>query len=549
MVDFKFKPVVLAILDGWGIAPPSSGNAVTLAKTPNIDALFAMFPHCQLEASGEWVGLPKGQPGNSEVGHLNMGAGKIVYQDLPRINMSIADGSFARNEAFLGAFEHVKKNQSNLHLIGLIGPGGVHSYLEHFYSLLWICRQNQLDPNKVFIHVITDGRDAPPVSARTYISDVEEHLKKIGIGKIATLIGRYYAMDRDNHWERTQKAYEVLVEGKGEKAESAIEALENGYAAKRTDEFMLPTVIVKNGQPVALIRDNDAVIFFNFRADRARQLTKAFVLKDFETIEVVRQVYDKPIDESKPIFTQPEKVTIKTFDRKVFLKNLFFVTMTEYEKNLPVSKVAFSPVNVPLPLARVFSERQLHQLHIAETEKYAHVTFFFNGRRELAFPFEDRIIIPSPQVPTYDLKPEMSSLEITDTIIRKIALGVYDFIIVNYANLDMVGHTGVLPAGIKAVEVVDHCIGKLAQSVKVAGGAMILTADHGNIEEMINQETGDIDTEHSDSPVPCVLISGNLGRRSRFLRNGILADIAPTILDLAGIPKPSDMTGRSLLEY
>ncbi len=549
MIKTTFKPVVLTVLDGWGIAPPSSGNAVTLAKTPNLDAIFAAFPHSQLGASGESVGLPKGQAGNSEVGHLNMGAGKIVYQDLPRINMAIADGSFTRNPAFLQAFEHVKKYHSNLHLLGLIGPGGVHSYLDHFYALLWICREDQIDGSRVFVHVITDGRDSPPVSAKTYIKDVEEHLKKIGVGKIATVIGRYYAMDRDNHWERTQKAYEALVEGKGETAQSALDALEKGYAAKRTDEFMLPTVVVENDKPVGLISDNDAVIFFNFRADRARQLTKAFVLKDFETIEVTRQVYEKPIDESRPITAQPERVRVKTFDRKTFLKNLFFVTMTQYEKGLPVSKVAFAPVNVPLPLARVLAERQLHQLHIAETEKYAHVTYFFNGRRELAFPFEDRIIIPSPQVATYDLKPEMSSFKITETIVKKIMLGVYDFIIVNYANLDMVGHTGVLPAGIKAVETVDECIGRLVKSVKAVGGAMLLTADHGNVEEMINQKTGDVDTEHSNSPVPCVLITPNLGGRTGFLRNGILADVAPTILDLMGIPKPSDMTGRSLLEY
>ena len=544
----KLKPVILVVLDGWGIAQPSPGNAVTLAKTPNLDAIFAAFPHCQLGAAGELVGLPKGQPGNSEVGHLNMGAGKIVYQDLPRINMSIADGSFNRNAAFLAAFEKVKKQNSNLHLIGLIGPGGVHSFLEHFYTLLWNCRANQLAPDKVFIHVITDGRDSPPKSAKTYVADVEEHLKKIGIGTIATVMGRYYAMDRDNHWERIQKAYEALVDGKGEIAHSALEALENGYAAKRTDEFLLPTIIVKNNKPVALISNNDAVIFFDFRADRARQLTKAFVLKDFTTIQVTRQVYEKPVDESRPISAQPEKVTIKTFDRKTFLNNLFFVTMTQYEKGLAVSKIAFEPTNVPLPLSRVFAERQLHQLHIAETEKYAHVTFFFNGRREAAFPFEDRVIIPSPQVATYDLKPEMSSFEVTETIISKIRLGLYDFIIANFANLDMVGHTGVLPAGIKAVETIDTCIGKLAKSVRMAGGAMILTSDHGNVEEMINQETGDIDTEHSTSPVPCVLTTSHSYSLPKVLRNGILADVAPTILELVGIPKPSDMTGRSLLE-
>jgi len=536
------RPVVLIILDGWGLASPGPGNAVFLAKTPNMDSLWVSFPHCQLKASGEAVGLPPGEMGNSEVGHLTLGAGRVVYQNLPRINMAIADGSFFTNPAFLAIEGHVKDNNSALHLMGLVSPGGVHSSLEHLFALLRFAKERNLE--KVFIHVFTDGRDTSPTSSAGFIGQLEEKTKQLKVGKIATVIGRYFAMDRDLRWQRTQKAYEALVEGIGEKAYSAQEAVQNSYQKNRTDEFILPTVILdKKGKPKGLISDGDGVIFFNFREDRARQLTYPFVLPDFETAQIRPPAFDPYAEKyhrrEKPI--EP----VKTFFRKKKISNLCFATMTEYDPKINV-KTAFPPQLVDLPLSRILSTEGFRQLHIAETEKYPHVTLFFNGGREKPFFGEDQVLIASPQVATYDLKPEMSAYKVTDELIKRLKREVYDFVLLNFANPDMVGHTGVMKAGVKACEVVDECLGKVVKEVLALNGACVVTADHGNVEIMINPASGDVDTEHSASPVPCIIIKEDL-REGRELPAGGLADIAPTILYLLGISQPTVMTGRNLL--
>ena len=509
------KPVVLVIMDGWGIAPPSEGNAVSLARTPNFTSYQATYPYTQLRASGEWVGLPRGEPGNSEVGHLNMGAGRIVYQDLPRINMSIADGSFLSNKAFLDCFDHVRKNSSKIHLIGLVGLGGVHSSLEHLYALLWLCKEKNMAPDQVVLHLFTDGRDSPPNSAPLYLSEIEYHMKEIGVGVIASLIGRYYPMDRDKRWERIEKSYDLLTAGIGTKENSVLEAVEHSYQNGKSDEFILPCLIEPTFSP---IKDNDAVIFFNFRPDRGRQLTKAFISPGFDK-----------------------------FERKAHPKHLFFVTMTEYEKDLPVSAIAFPSYRVDMPLGRILAEKNKQQFHISETEKYAHVTYFFNGGREDPFPGEKRVLIPSSKVATYDLKPEMSIYEVTEVAEQHIMSGLYDFVIINFANGDMVGHTGVLSATIEAVEAVDRCLGRIVNAtLSNLNGACVITADHGNAEEKINLQTGEILTEHTVNPVPfCVVAQDLRGRRQ--LPSGILADVTPTILGLMGIKPSSSTTGRNLL--
>ena len=541
------KPVVLIILDGWGIAPPGPGNAISLARTPNIEKLEALYPHGQLEASGGAVGLPKGVEGNSEVGHLNLGAGKIVYQDLPRINMAIADGSFLQNSAFLRACDHVKNNKSILHLMGLVSSGGVHSHEDHLYALLWFCKQQGFSLGQVKIHVFTDGRDTSPYAASKEIPQLEREIVNIGVGEIATVSGRYYAMDRDNRWERIQKAYEAIVDSQGVKAESATEVIEKSYSQGRTDEFIIPTVICdKNGLPKGKISDNDAVIFFNFRPDRARQLTQAFTLTNFKSVLVTRSETDPHHREIYPMLEQQKKVEIPTFDRKTFLKNLFFVTMSEYQSDFLVSAIAFLPFDVPLPLARVLSEQGLHQFHISETEKYAHVTYFFNGRRENPFPGEDRLLVPSPRIATYDLQPEMSGVKVTEMLLARLAIGIYDFAIVNFPNADMVGHTGILSSGIKAIEAVDSYLGKVINFVHRLGGACFVTSDHGNVEELVTFGSNDPHTEHTANPVPFIITSPNEAS-NQILRRGILADVAPTILYMMGVQKPSEMTGRNLL--
>lgn len=532
------KPVILIVLDGWGLAPEGPGNAVTLAKTPNFISYWNSFPHTKLQASGQAVGLPKGEKGNSETGHLNLGAGRIVYQDLPRINMSIADGSFFKFPAFLDAAKHVRENHSNLHLMGLLGQGGVHSSIEHLFALLRFAKDQGIA--NVYLHLFTDGRDSPPKAAPLYISQVSDKIAELGIGKIATIIGRYYAMDRDNRWERTEIAYQALVNGKGEIVDDFNFAINDAYKKEESDEFLKPLIM----KDTPRIKANDAVIFFNFRIDRPRQLTKAFVLTEFEEIVGKEQAFD-PYTEKYYKKTQIEEPIAKVFQRGPKISNLFFVTMTEYEKNLP-AKVALSPVILSLTLGGILSERGLKQLRITETEKERFITYYFNGQNEKAFPQEDRVTVPSAKVATYDIKPEMSAFETTETVIKKINEG-YDFILINYANPDMVGHTGNLQAGIKACEAVDVCLGKLVNAVKNIGGVAIITADHGNVEEMINLETGEIDTEHSNNPVPFIVVGQNYLNRFEMLPTGILADVAPTILKIMEINIPGELSGRSLL--
>jgi len=526
----KPKPLVILILDGWGVAQDSVGNAITRANLTNFNELWYSYPHATLTSAGQSVGLPEGQVGNSEVGHLNLGAGRIVFQDLLRINMSIADGTFFENAAFKAAVEHISKYGSKLHLLGLVGLGSVHSDSEHLYALLSFLAKQGVAQSRVKLHLFTDGRDSPPTSARFYINEIKSKIASTGVGQIATICGRYYAMDRDNRWERTEKAYQAIC-GQGTNIEKdPQEAVEKSYREGKTDEFIEPVIIVDESQvPVGPVSDSDAVIFLNYRPDRTRQLTKAFVLDD-----LTRQ---KTSSDEK----------ISTFQRGKKKDNLFFVTMTQYEKDLPVSKIAYEPEVVEMPISRIFSELGARQLHIAETEKYAHVTYFFNGGREQPFPKEERILIDSPKVASYDLKPEMSTPLIAQTLISKINSNVYDFIVCNFANADMVAHTGKLDATIKAVQVIDKHLGEITRIVFEKGGGLIITSDHGNAEEMINLRTGEIDTEHNINPSPVIFVFQELRGQNTQFPQGLLADFAPSVLSLLQIPKPQQMTGRSLL--
>ncbi len=535
------RPVVLAILDGWGIAPEGPGNAVTSAKTPNLTRLASAYTHTQLIAHGESVGLPKREPGNTETGHLNLGAGSIVYQDLPRINISIADGSFFQNPALLGAIDHVQKRSSNLHIMGLIGGGGVHSDLSHLLALLRLCHERQL--KQVFLHIFTDGRDSPPTAAKTYVDQLTSVMDREATGQIASVMGRYFAMDRDFRWDRTAKAYFCLTQGQGLQAPTVAAAISASYAADKTDEFIEPTVI--NNAP--RVASKDAVIFFNFRIDRPRQLTKAFVLPDFEASANLTGFDPYAIKYLKTHNIESTATSRqKPFPRPQALSDLYFVTLTEYEKNLPV-QIAFPPQVIDNPLGRVISDASLRQLRMSESEKERFVTYYFNGQREEPFRSEEHLIIPSPKVATYDLKPDMSARAVTAQLITEVRSNHYDFIVVNFANPDMVGHTGNLAATITACEVTDECIGQLATVIADAsGGVLAITADHGNAEEMINRTTGEIDTEHNANPVPFILV-GNQFRNAAQLPQGILADVAPTLLSVMNIPAPSSMTGRNLL--
>jgi 2,3-bisphosphoglycerate-independent phosphoglycerate mutase len=539
------KPIVLLILDGWGLAPAGPGNAITLASPENFNRYWSAYPKATLTASGEAVGLPRGEVGNTETGHLNLGAGKIVYQDLPRINMAIADGGFFQNPSLISAANHAKKHQSTLHLMGLVGAGGVHSNIEHLFALLRFCKEQQLA--NVAIHAFTDGRDSPPTSAPVYIEQLNKEFQRHGLGFVASVMGRYFAMDRDLRWNRTQKAYLTLTQGQGLTAPTPEQAIQNSYQKDKTDEFIEPTVIVdQNQKPKALIKANDAVIFFNYRIDRPRQLTKAFVFPDF-----TRQAAVKTFDPYAIKYYGKHEVELPQaqtpFDRGPQIQNLFFVTMTEYEKNLP-TQVVIPPDIVDLPLARVFAEKNFRQLKITETEKERFVTYYFNGQRETPFPGEERIIIPSPRVPTYDQQPEMSSHELTQTLVARIQSKIYDLIVANYPNADMVGHTGNLQAAIKACQIVDQHLAKIIPTCQAVGGACLITSDHGNAEDMINPQSGQVDTEHSGNPVPFLIIPPrDMKIPPRNLGAGILADVAPTILGLAGIPKPATMSGRNLL--
>lgn len=505
------KPVMLMILDGYGLSEHVEGNAVKAALKPNLDKLVREYPSSVIEASGMSVGLPEGQMGNSEVGHLNIGAGRIVYQSLTRITKSIQDGDFFENKALNEAVDNALKSNSSLHLMGLLSPGGVHSHTEHVKGLLKLCKLKGLE--RVYLHAFLDGRDVPPASAKEYIEEMEAYMREIGVGRIATISGRYYAMDRDNRWERVELAYEALVNGKGERAGTAVEALENSYAKEVTDEFVLPTVIAEEGMPAATIKSGDSVIFFNFRPDRARELTRAINDKVFSGFE--RENLD-----------------------------LVFVTMTEYDSTLENVEIAFEAENLSNTLGEYLSSLGKTQLRIAETEKYAHVTFFFNGGVEAPNKGEDRVLIPSPKVATYDMKPEMSAYEVCEELIRRIDSDKYDFIVVNFANPDMVGHTGVFEAAKKAVEAVDECVGKVVDKMLEKDGIVCVTADHGNAEMMVDIETGATMTAHTTDPVPFIYVSGN----PKPIRDkGILADIAPTLLQAMGLAVPKEMTGKSLI--
>jgi len=542
--------VILVIMDGWGLAAGGAGNPLSQAETPNINKFTASYPHTQLQASGEAVGLPRGEAGNTETGHLNLGAGRIVYQDLQRINMSIAEGSFYKNQILIGAIDHAKKNNSNLHLMGLIGAGGVHSNIEHLFALIELCKKNEF--SRVFLHLFTDGRDSPPTAAKIYISQLRDVLTRQGTGQIATVMGRYWAMDRDMRWDRTAKAYFALTKGQGQLVKTPEEGIDTSYAQGKTDEFIEPCIMsTSDGKPLALIKDNDSVIFFNFRIDRPRQLSRAFVFDDFSKANLPVGFDPYLIKYQKTHIAPQILENGEPFVRGPKIKNLYFVTMTEYEKSIVEAgdKVAFPPEIVKLPLGRVISELGYKQLRVSESEKERFVTFYFNGQQEAAFDGEDRLIIPSPKVSTYDLKPEMSAKESTDAVIKKLNESPdYKFVLINYANPDMVAHTGNIGAAVKACQVVDECLGKLSDWILAYGGYMIITSDHGNVEEMINNETGAIDTEHNRNPVPFIVVSQKLIGKPVTLTTGILADVAPTVLKLLGIEVPSTMTGHNLLD-
>ena len=521
------KPVVLLILDGWGVAPPDQGNALAMAKTPHLRECAAKFPAMTIQASGEEVGLMWGEMGNSEVGHLTIGAGKVYYQSLPRINRSIQSGEFAVNAAFRKAIEHVKEKKSKLHLLGLTSIGNVHASLDHVLALLDLAKAENV--KETYLHAILDGRDTTFNAGIDFVTTVQERMKKNGVGAIATLSGRFYTMDRDNRWDRVEKAFRAMVEGKADvMSDDPIQAIKDSYDKKIYDEEFIPTVITEKGEPVARIEDGDAVIFFNYRPDRSREMTKALALPDFNKFA------------------------------RTAMPELTVVTMTEYEKGLPV-EVAFPPEPVSTCLAKVVSDAGMKQLHIAETEKYAHVTFFLNGMKEDPFPGEERVIIPSPKVSSYDQQPEMSAPQITDRIVKEINAGTFDLIAANYANGDMVGHTGNLDATIRAAEVVDQCIGKIVDAALAKDGVVLITADHGNAEEVVNLQTGSIDKEHSTYPVPFLIIGhqfeGMAGEAQEMVAGdlslsppvGMLSDVTPTILRVLGIPQPSEMTGRPLI--
>lgn len=515
------EKVLLIILDGWGLAPAWGGNAVEMAITPNLDNYWRKYPHTILKAAEEAVGLPRHEPGNSEVGHLNLGSGQIVRQNLPGITSIINDGSFFKNEILLEAIKHAEDNNSNLHLMGLVSDGGVHSHINHLFSLLDLLKKQKF--SRVWLHMFTDGRDTDPMKALSYLEMLQDKVKELKVGKIESVTGRYFAMDRDNRWDRIELAYDALTLGTGQHQESAEKAITASYRQGKYDEFILPTVISLPTQKFVPIADNDSVVFFNFRSDRSRQLTKVFVQKDF-----------------------------RGFPRKKFLNNLFFATFAfheEYEEKLPV-KVVFRPGGVLYPVAKIISENSLRQFHLAETEKYAHVTFFFNGGVETPFAGEERKLVPSPKVATYDLKPEMSARGVTDYFLGK--LTNFDFIIINFANPDMVGHTGNLKAAVRACEVVDECLGRVVKKALQEKFIILVSADHGNAEQMINPNTGEPHTEHTINPVPFIVISDNPKFQNPLRQTNEhgfkLSDVAPTILKIMGFQQPKEMTGKSLIE-
>ncbi|MEY8516307.1 2,3-bisphosphoglycerate-independent phosphoglycerate mutase [Lachnospiraceae bacterium 29-84] len=507
------KPTVLMILDGFGLNEKHDANAVYEANTPNIDRLMKEYPFVRGNASGLAVGLPDGQMGNSEVGHLNMGAGRIVYQELTRISKEIEDGDFFHNEALLAGMRNVKENGSTLHLYGLLSDGGVHSHNTHVYGLLELAKREGIQD--VYVHCFLDGRDTAPTSGKGYMEELEKKMAEIGVGQIASVSGRYYAMDRDNRWDRVERAYHALVKGEGNCVPNAVEAVAASYQEDVTDEFVVPTVVVKDGKPLATINDKDTVIFFNFRPDRAREITRTFCMDEFDG-----------------------------FDRGP-RKDVTYVCFTEYDVTIPNKIIAFHKVELDNTFGQFLAANGKTQARIAETEKYAHVTFFFNGGVEEPNEGEDRILVNSPKVATYDLKPEMSAYEVCDKLVGAIQSGKYDVIIINFANPDMVGHTGVEAAAIAAVEAVDTCVGKAVEALKEAGGAMFLCADHGNAEQLIDYNTGESFTAHTTNPVPFILI--NYDDSYTLREGGCLADIAPTLIEIMGMEQPAEMTGKSLL--
>jgi len=508
------KTTVLMILDGYGLNEKDNGNAVAQAKTPVMDRLMKEYPFVKGNASGMAVGLPEGQMGNSEVGHLNMGAGRIVYQELTRITKEIQDGTFFENPALLKAVENCKKNDSAFHMFGLLSDGGVHSHNTHLYGLLELCKKNNL--SKVYVHCFLDGRDTPPASGKDFAIALEEEMAKIGVGKIASVTGRYYAMDRDNNYDRVEKAYLALTKGEGITANSAAEAIQNSYDKEEYDEFVKPSVVMEGGAPVATIQDGDSVVFFNFRPDRAREITRAFCDNDFSGF-----AREKRLDTT-------------------------FVCFSDYDPTIPNKDVAFHKIAVTNTFGEWLAANNMTQARIAETEKYAHVTFFFNGGVEEPNAGEDRVLVPSPkEVATYDLKPEMSAYGVCDKLVEAIKGGTYDVIIINFANPDMVGHTGVEGAAIKAVEAVDECVGRAVEAIKENGGAMFICADHGNAEQLVDYETGEPFTAHTTNPVPFILV--NYDEAYTLREGGCLADIIPTMIEIMGKEQPVEMTGKSLL--
>ena len=512
------KPITaLLILDGFGYRKEKEGNAIKTDGVANIKALWDSYPHTLLQASGMDVGLPAGQMGNSEVGHLNIGAGRIVYQEFTRISKSIDDGEFFQNPAFLGAVENCKKHDSALHLMGLCSDGGVHSHLTHLYALVKLAKDHGL--TKVFVHCFMDGRDVPPTSGKGYVEQVDAKLKELGVGRIATVMGRYYAMDRDNRFERVEKAYAALTYGEGLTASSAEEAMQQSYDAGVTDEFVVPTVVLTDGKPTATIQAQDSVIFYNFRPDRVREISRAYIFEDFDG-----------------------------FERKNGFFPLYYVSMTQYDKTFEGHlQIAFKPQSMHNTLGEYLAKMGKTQLRIAETEKYAHVTFFFNGGVEAPNEGEDRALIASPKVATYDLKPEMSAYEVTDEAVRRIESGKYDVMILNFANCDMVGHTGVMDAAVAAVHAVDSCVRMVVEAIQKTGGRCIITADHGNAEYMWDEKAQVPFTAHTTNPVPCILVDDS--RKSVELREGgRLCDLAPTLLDLMELPVPQEMTGKTLIK-
>ncbi|MFI3231444.1 MAG: 2,3-bisphosphoglycerate-independent phosphoglycerate mutase [bacterium] len=510
------KTNVLMILDGWGLSDKEEGNAIKLAKTPVMDKLMQECPYAQGLASGMAVGLPDGQMGNSEVGHLNMGAGKTVYQELTRITKSIKDGDFFDIQVLKDAMENCKANNSSLHMMGLLSSGGVHSHNEHLYGILELAKKSGLDKDKVFVHAFLDGRDTPPTSAKGFLEDLEAKMTEIGVGRIASVSGRYYAMDRDSRWERVEEAYKAIVLGEGGTTNNIINYVAESYTKNVNDEFVVPTMRVEKNEPIGVVNSNDSVIFFNYRPDRARELTRAFC------------------DDSFSEFARPKELT-----------GIKFITFTDYDSSIKNKEVVFHKETLSNTFGEYIASKGLSQVRMAETEKYAHVTFFFNGGVEEPYQNEDRILVKSPDVATYDLQPEMSAKELTEKLVEAIESGKYDVIIVNYANPDMVGHTAVVDAAIKAVEYVDECVGKIVETVEKCDASMFICADHGNSDQLVDYKTGEPFTAHTTNPVPFILV--NYKEAKALREGGALADIAPTLLEMMNLEQPAEMTGKSLI--